>query len=54
MFNSILLEIVNSGAAVAAQVTDTAKSVVSQVPMSTAPKQASYGIFVDPNGLFFV
>ncbi|MDF2437214.1 MAG: biopolymer transport protein [Bacteroidota bacterium] len=47
MFNSILLQIVNNGAAVAAQVTDTMNSAAvpaTQLPAAEVPKQASLSL----------
>jgi biopolymer transport protein ExbB len=47
MFNSILLQIVNNGAAAAAQVTDTLNNAVAsttQVPAAEVPKQASLSL----------
>ena len=44
MFNSVLLQIVNSGATVAAQVVDTANAMASQVPTVVVPKQDSLSL----------
>lgn len=45
MFNSVLLQIVNSGTTVAAQVVDTANAMASQVPAVVEPKQDSLSLF---------
>jgi biopolymer transport protein ExbB len=45
MFNSVLLQIVNSGTTVAAQVVDTANAMASQVPTVVEPKQDSLSLF---------
>lgn len=47
MFNSVLLQIVNSGAAATAQIADTAQNAAlqaAQMPMPEAPKQASLSL----------
>lgn len=44
MLNSVLLQIVNSGAAAAAQVVDTANAMAAQMPLATEPKQDSLSL----------
>ncbi len=46
MFNSVLLQIVTNGAATVAQVVDTAKNVVAQMPLPAAiqPKEDSLSL----------
>lgn len=45
MFNSVLLQIVNSGATLAAQVVDTANAMANQAPTVVVPKQDSLSLF---------
>ena len=44
MLNSVLLQIVNSGTAAAAQVIDTANALAAQMPLPTEPKQDSLSL----------